>query len=198
MLLILAPGGFDRFVAELGEPTEQLVLPDRVAPDLARVMAVAAAHGIQLLPPPGADPSPPWVVEPRRRGVDVTTLDAWVVEWFATIDSMDSVKLAEAFAEEGTFRFGNSEAAVGRRQIEQAISGFFSMIEALHHNITGVWSGSWEGGAVKSVEAEVTYTRRGGTRTPPLPVTSTIRLRGDRIQDYRIFMDVAPLFSDAS
>jgi hypothetical protein len=47
---------------------------------------------------------------------------------------------------------------------------------------------------VKSVEAEVIYARKDGTRTPPLPVTSTLRLQGDLIKDYRIFMDVAPLF----
>lgn len=50
-LVILAPGGFDRFVAELGEPAAQLVLPDPVPPDPARVVEVAAAHGIEILPP---------------------------------------------------------------------------------------------------------------------------------------------------
>jgi hypothetical protein len=147
-------------------------------------------------PRPAGDPSPLDMPEPRKRGVDVTASDAWVLEFFRTIDSMDSARLAEAFTEEGSFRFGNSEPAVGHEQIEQAVSAFFSMIEGLHHEVTGVWSGSWEGGAVRSVEAEATYTRRGGTRTPPLPVTSTIRLQGDRIQDYRIFMDPAPIFSD--
>jgi quercetin dioxygenase-like cupin family protein len=52
-LLILAPGGFDRFVVELGEPAQQLVLPDPVPPDPTRVAEVAAAHGIRILPPPG-------------------------------------------------------------------------------------------------------------------------------------------------
>ena len=52
-LLILAPAGFDQFVAELGEPAQQLVLPEPVPPDPARVLAIAAAHGIHVLPPPG-------------------------------------------------------------------------------------------------------------------------------------------------
>jgi hypothetical protein len=69
------------------------------------------------------------------------------------------------------------------------------MIGGLSHEITGVWSGSWEGGEVKSVEAEVTYTRKDGTRTQALPVTSTVRMDGDRIKDFRIFMDVSPLFA---
>jgi quercetin dioxygenase-like cupin family protein len=51
-LVILAPAGFDRFVAALGEPAQRLTLPEPVAPDAARVVEVAAAHGISVLPPP--------------------------------------------------------------------------------------------------------------------------------------------------
>jgi hypothetical protein len=107
----------------------------------------------------------------------------------------ESAQILVAFSEDGSFRFGNNEPAVGRQQIEQSLSGFFSMIGDMSHEITGVWSGSWEGGDVKIVEAEVTYTRKDGTRTQPLPVTSTIRLAGDQMKDYRIFMDVTPLFA---
>jgi len=69
------------------------------------------------------------------------------------------------------------------------------MIAGLTHEVTGVWSGRWEGAAVKSIGAVVTYTRKDGTVTRPLPVTSTLRMRGDLIKDYRIFMDVSPLFA---
>jgi mannose-6-phosphate isomerase-like protein (cupin superfamily) len=50
-IVILAPGGFDQFVAALGEPAHDLRLPEPVPPDPARVAQVAAAHGIQILPP---------------------------------------------------------------------------------------------------------------------------------------------------
>ena len=66
---------------------------------------------------------------------------------------------------------------------------------ASHGEGVTVWSGRWEGAAVKSIEAVVTYTRKDGTVTRPLPVTSTLRMRGDLIKDYRIFMDVSPLFA---
>lgn len=129
--------------------------------------------------------------------MNATVLDQSVLNVFRAIDSLDAPTFAKAFAEDGTFRFGNSESAVGRAQVEQRASGFFSMISGLSHQITGVWSGSWESGEVKSVEAEVTYTRQDGTRTQPLPVTSTIRMEGGRIKDYRIFMDVSPLFAQS-
>ena len=125
----------------------------------------------------------------------MTTPDSWVIDLYRAVDSMDAGTLAKVFTDDGTFRFGNSEPAVGRQQIEQNAAGFFSMLEGLSHEITGVWSGRWGSGEVTSVEAEVTYTRHDGTRTQPLPCTSTLRLEGDQIKDYRIFMDVAPLFA---
>jgi quercetin dioxygenase-like cupin family protein len=51
-LLVLAPAGFERFVAALGESTTDLTLPDPSPPDVTRVIELAAAHGIQILPPP--------------------------------------------------------------------------------------------------------------------------------------------------
>jgi hypothetical protein len=135
------------------------------------------------------------IAEREERCLGVTVLDQSVVDLFRAIDSMDAPTFVKAFAADGSFRFGNSEPAVGREQVEQNVSGFFSMIGGLSHEITGVWSGNWAGGEVKCVEAEVTYTRKDGTRTPVLPVTSTIRMEADRIKDYRIFMDASPLFA---
>jgi hypothetical protein len=124
--------------------------------------------------------------------------DAATRRLFETIDAMDAAGLAAYFTHDGSFRFGNAEPAVGREAVEQAAGGFFAAIGGLSHHITGVWAGGWEHGAVKSVEADVTYTRKDGSRTAPLPVTSTLRMKGDLIRDYRIFIDVSPLFSGES
>ena len=51
-LIIVAPAGFEQFVAALGEPAADLTLPQPVEPDVERVIELAAAHGIQILPPP--------------------------------------------------------------------------------------------------------------------------------------------------
>jgi quercetin dioxygenase-like cupin family protein len=52
IIVVLSPGGFDQFVAAAGEPACDLRLPEPVAPDPARLTQLAAAHGIQILPPP--------------------------------------------------------------------------------------------------------------------------------------------------
>ena len=52
IIVVVSPGGFDQFVAAAGQPTSDLRLPEPVAPDPALLTELAAAHGIQILPPP--------------------------------------------------------------------------------------------------------------------------------------------------
>lgn len=123
-----------------------------------------------------------------------TMADKWIIQLFTTIDSMQANALAAYFADDGLFRFGNADPVRGRQAIEDANAAFFSAIGGLQHRITGVWRGQWAHGSVISVEAEVIYTRLNGTQTDALPVTSTLRMQGDQIKDYRIFMDNSSLF----
>lgn len=123
------------------------------------------------------------------------SVDAGTRRLFETIDAMDADGFAAAFTPDGSFRFGNAEPVVGREAVRDAVAGFFATIGGLSHRLTGVWAGAWEHGSVRSVEADVTYTRRDGSTTPPIPATSTLRMRGDLIQDYRIFVDLSPLFA---
>src|SRR5262245_26300155 len=122
----------------------------------------------------------------------------YVADLFHAVDALNATAFAESFTEDGTFRFGNAPAVVGRRQIEESVAGFFSTISGLTHKIVGVWSGAWEGGAVTSVETTVTYQRKDATVTDALPVTSTLRMRGDLIADFRVFADISPVFATAT
>jgi quercetin dioxygenase-like cupin family protein len=54
VLVFGTPGGLDRFFVAMGEPAGAATLPVPQAPDVERVVAVAAAHDIEILPPPGA------------------------------------------------------------------------------------------------------------------------------------------------
>jgi quercetin dioxygenase-like cupin family protein len=55
--LATSTDGFDRFVSAVGIPAENGSLPDPVVPDPERLAAIAAAHRIDLLGPPGALPA---------------------------------------------------------------------------------------------------------------------------------------------
>ena len=53
ILQITAPAGFERFVAEVGEPAQSLTLPPPAAPVIEKLMAAGAKLGIEHLGPPG-------------------------------------------------------------------------------------------------------------------------------------------------
>jgi ketosteroid isomerase-like protein len=121
--------------------------------------------------------------------------EASILRMFASVDRMDPDEVASYFTEDGSVRFGNAEPVVGRSAIREALAAFFSTIDGLRHDITGIWSGKWEQGEVYSVEAEATYTRKDGSEVK-LPVTSTLRMKGDLVQDWRVFMDISPVYAE--
>ena len=57
MLVTSSTAEFDRFVADVGEPAAELRLPDPAAPDIERLVAISAEHGIEILGPPGTLPA---------------------------------------------------------------------------------------------------------------------------------------------
>jgi quercetin dioxygenase-like cupin family protein len=50
LLAITAPGGFDVFVTEAGEPALRPALPPAAGIDIPRLLAAAARHGQEILP----------------------------------------------------------------------------------------------------------------------------------------------------
>ena len=52
LLLIYSPGGVDRFFVEAGEPAKTRTIPRQsAAPDMEKLTAIGAKHGLQLLAP---------------------------------------------------------------------------------------------------------------------------------------------------
>jgi quercetin dioxygenase-like cupin family protein len=55
-LVTSAPAGVEAFAQEFGRPAEELRLPVPEPPDVDRLIAVSAKHGIEVLGPPGLLP----------------------------------------------------------------------------------------------------------------------------------------------
>jgi ketosteroid isomerase-like protein len=109
---------------------------------------------------------------------------------FSDIDSMDPDRFAAHLTDDVVMRFGNAEPIQGRDAARDAWAGFCEGIDGVSHALVGQWAS--ESGIV--VEADVTYTRKdGGTVT--VPVATIYRERDGEIADYRIFIDLAPLFA---
>ena len=114
-------------------------------------------------------------------------------ELFEVIDRMDAGGFAAAFTEDGHFRFGNWPTVTGRAAIEQTVADFFAGLQGLRHEILDVWD---EGETVIS-EVEVTYTRKDGSEVQ-LPAATIGRRRSGLLADYRIYVDVNPLFDSVA
>jgi ketosteroid isomerase-like protein len=110
-------------------------------------------------------------------------------EIFEVIDRQDAKGFSEFFTEGGTFKFGNNPTVTGRQGIEAYVTEFFSSLESLSHDLIDEWDQKDD---VIS-EVEVTYVRNDGKEVR-LPAATIGRREGDLLRDYRIFMDVNPLF----
>jgi ketosteroid isomerase-like protein len=113
-----------------------------------------------------------------------------VTEMFADIDTMDADKFVSHLTPDGHFQFGNAEPTVGRAATRDGVAGFFSTINGLHHTITGFW----QEGDVVIVELSIDYTRKDD-KVVTLPCANIFRMHGLLVRDYRIFMDVSPIFA---
>jgi len=105
---------------------------------------------------------------------------------------MNPEGLAVWYADDGRFRFGNSPPVEGKPAIVDVLRSFYGSIRSMSHAMTGCWvdgeTGVWE--------AEVTFGLPDG-RTVTIPAVSVLRTRNGKVQDFRMVMDAAPLFSAA-
>jgi uncharacterized protein (TIGR02246 family) len=112
-------------------------------------------------------------------------------EIFACVDRRDAKGFAGFFASNGRFVFGNADPIVGREAIADAVDAFFAGLRGLRHQTLN----RWDGPAGTVVEAAVEYVRPDG-RTVAVPAVSIFACDDTGlVADYRIFVDLAPLFA---
>jgi ketosteroid isomerase-like protein len=115
------------------------------------------------------------------------------VNLFEDIDRMDAPAWASYLAPDAVMRFGNAEPVRGRSACRDALAAFYDTINGLHHQIVE----QFVHGSVTIVEAVVTYTRTDD-RQVEVPVVTVYRTNPeDLISDYRVYIDLAPVFADA-
>jgi ketosteroid isomerase-like protein len=109
---------------------------------------------------------------------------------FADIDSMDPGRFTAHLADDVTMRFGNADPIHGRDAVHDTWAGFCDGLDGVSHEPLR----QWESDEGTVAEANVTYTRKDGS-TVTVPVATIYREGDGGIVDYRIFIDLAPLFA---
>lgn len=111
---------------------------------------------------------------------------------FKAVDQMDAAGFASHFSDDGVFTFGNWPTVKGRDEITASVEQFFTSIKALEHRVID----SWTADGVEIAEVAVTYTRHDDSFVD-LTAACIFRVDGDLISDYRIYMDISPLYAEA-
>lgn len=109
-----------------------------------------------------------------------------------SIDQKDAKKFASFITPDGQFRFGNAPAVYGTAEIEKVVDWFFSTIDSSRHEILNTWVG--EDGSIVW-QGRVTYTRLDGN-VVPVEFVNVFTMEGDKIKDYLIYIDNAPLVAE--
>jgi len=116
-----------------------------------------------------------------------------VRELFAALDAGNTQAALELMTEDVLFRFGSAPPSVGRDDVAANATAMATVVASLSHKLLAVWTVEDPQPAVIG-EAAVTYERHDGSRLT-LPCVSVFRLREGRVADYRIYMDINPVFA---
>ena len=109
---------------------------------------------------------------------------------FAAIDAKDTSRFVDHLSENAVFRFGSAPPVHGRSAIATAVTAFFDSIAGCRHAISSTWSSPGK----FACEGEVCYTRHDGSEIT-LPFVDVFELQGELISGYRIYIDIAPLYT---
>ena len=109
---------------------------------------------------------------------------------FEIVDTMDLDKLATLFAEDARVTFGNEHPYQGLSAIRDGVKGFFDTIAGIQHTLVRVW----RNGDDTIAHVNATYQRKDGTEVT-LPAATIYHADGTgKIDDYRVFLDVTPIY----
>jgi len=110
---------------------------------------------------------------------------------FAAIDSKDAKAFVGYLTDDAVFRFGSAPAVRGKASVQAAVDGFFGTIAGCSHNVQKTLGN----GSTLVCEGEVTYRRQNGSEIT-LPFTDVFEYDGELIAQYKIYMDITPLYAE--
>lgn len=111
----------------------------------------------------------------------------------AAIDAMDADGFLAGLSTDVVLTFGNAPAATGHDQVREACTQLWSTISGVRHRVQDLWNPEPD---VTVAYIEVDYTRLDGI-VVTVPCVDILRWTGDVVSDWRIVIDIAPVFAPA-
>jgi ketosteroid isomerase-like protein len=108
----------------------------------------------------------------------------------AALDAGDIAELAALVTDDVRLQFGSQEPIVGKEPFIAAAEASAASVAGFRHEILA----AWDVGEAVVLEMTVHYRRHDGSEIS-LPCCNIFRLSGGRIADYRVYMDIAPVYA---
>ena len=109
---------------------------------------------------------------------------------FHAVDGKDATGFASCLTSDAVFRYANAPAVHGADAAREAVAQFFAAVKELHHELLQVWTQD----DMVFCKGEVRYLRHDGSKAGPFPFFNLFKLRGDKIAEYLIYVDISTLF----
>jgi hypothetical protein len=115
--------------------------------------------------------------------------DTFISDLTRAIDAKDAGGLVNYMTGDAQFRFANMPPVIGNENIKIFLTNFFQSIQALSHSDVEYWQTA----DVWFMNGYVAYTRLNGTQLK-VPFANLLKMNGDKIKDYLIFVDNSELY----
>ena len=113
---------------------------------------------------------------------------------FQAADVKDAARFASYLTPDAVFRYANEPPVTGPEATREAVAQFFGAIKSLRHQVLQVWTL----GEMVFCRGEVSYERLDGSKAGPFPFFNLFKMRGDKIAEYLIYVDISPLFAPSA
>ncbi|OMH33875.1 nuclear transport factor 2 family protein [Motiliproteus sp. MSK22-1] len=112
----------------------------------------------------------------------------YINKLYRIVDDKNANALSGFLADNVRFVFANADPITGKEAVIAANEGFFASISSMSHTIENVWAA----GEDLICDGQVQYTRLDNSHHSATFAT-ILKVKDDRITDYRIYADVSGL-----
>jgi len=115
--------------------------------------------------------------------------DNFIKDMYSIVDAKDGAALAALMTENGIFRFANIPGVEGTEAITGFLENFYQSIKGIRHEQIE----DWKVDNTRFATGMVTYTRHDDS-TLSIPFSVILKMQGDLIHEYLIFVDASELY----